>query len=155
MERKSDENLKTQFKERWTQTPSSELNQNWKEHSFKYRSILHNAIEADNKVKQKFATHRDKMELLSSASPTTLANAIPSGFYSELSSCGTTQNIDINIIEMLKNEREVIEPEIKNFTFNDMKSKFLSALVKDDAIIDLTQTEKHWVKCMVGFRNKS
>ena len=79
MERKSDENLKTQFKERWTQTPSSELNQNWKEHSFKYRSILHNAIEADNKVMQKFATHRDKMELLSSASPTTLANAIPSG----------------------------------------------------------------------------
>lgn len=143
-EEESDDNLRAQFKERWTRIPSSKLNQNWREHIAKYRNILQNAIEADNKVKQKFAAHRDKMELLSSASEATLAKAIPSG-----SSGGSSfQNSPVvsqlrNLmasVEALKNEREVIESELKNVTFNDMKSKFMNALVRDGAINELALT---------------
>jgi programmed cell death 6-interacting protein len=143
-EEQSDDNLRAQFKERWTRTPSSKLNQNWKDHISKYRSILHNAIEADNKVKQKFATHREKMELLSSANQASLANAIPSassGSSSVQSSPVVAQlrNLMSNV-EALKNEREVIESEIKNIAFNDMKNKFLSALIKDGAVNELALT---------------
>ncbi|XP_054162646.1 programmed cell death 6-interacting protein-like [Oppia nitens] len=141
VEEESDDNLRTQFKERWTRTPSSKLNQNWKEHIAKYRSILQNAIEADNKVKQKFSAHYQKMQLLSSGSPNTLANAIPSG-----SGSGSSfQNHPVvsklktlmSNVEVIKNEREVLESEIKNMTFNDMKNKFLTALSSDGAINEL------------------
>ncbi len=143
-EEQSDDNMRAQFKERWTRTPSSKLNQNWKDHISKYRNILQNAIEADNKVKQKFATHRDKIELLSSASQASLANTIPSAS----SGSSSVQNSPVvaqlrnfmSNVEALKNEREVIESEIKNMTFNDMKNKFLSALVKDGAVNELALT---------------
>ncbi|CAG2173649.1 unnamed protein product, partial [Oppiella nova] len=140
-EEESDDSLRAQFKERWNRTPSSKLNHNWKEHISKYRSILHNAIEADNKVKTKFATHFQKMQLLSTATPSALAAAIPSG----ASGGSSHQNSPVvsqlrslmSNVEALKNEREVIESELKNMTFNDMKNKFLSALVKDGAINEL------------------
>ena len=143
-EEESDDSLRAQFKERWTRTPSSKLNQNWREHISKYRSILQNAIEADNKVKQKFAVHREKIQLLSSSSPTTLANAIPSG----VSGASSFQNSPVvsqlrnlmSNVEALKNEREVIESELKNMSFNDMKNKFMSALVADGAINELALT---------------
>ncbi|CAG2104677.1 unnamed protein product [Medioppia subpectinata] len=137
-EEESDDNLRAQFKERWSRTPSSKLNHNWKEHIAKYRSILHNAIEADNKVKTKFGAHSQKMQLLSSGSPSDLAAAIPSGSsggssYQSSPVVSQLRNLMANV-EALKNEREVIESELKNMTFNDMKNKFLSALVKDGAI---------------------
>ena len=143
-EEESDDSLRAQFKERWTRTPSNKLNQNWKDHITKYRSILQNAIEADNKVKQKFGIHREKIELLSTPSPTVLANAIPSG----ASGASSYQNSPVvaqlrnlmSSVEALKNEREVIESEIKSMTFNDMKNKFMSALVKDGAINELALT---------------
>lgn len=145
-EEESDNNLRAQFKERWTRTPSSKLNQNWREHIAKYKSILQNAIEADNKVKQKFAAHKDKIELLSSASPSALAAAIPSGASGNTSLQNSSPVIQLkNLmtqVEALKNEREVIESEIKSMSFNDMKSKFMSALVKDGAINELALTSE-------------
>lgn len=40
----------------------------------------------------------------------------------------------MNEVDALKNEREVIESELKNATFSEMKNKFLSALAADGAI---------------------
>lgn len=135
-EEQSDDSLRGQFRDKWTRTPSSKLNQNWKEHITKYRTIIHNAIEADNKVRLKYAGHKSKIELLSSEA--SLANAIPSGSASGNALQNAPAVIELrNLmaqVEALKNEREVLEAELKSATFNEMKSKFLSALVKDGAI---------------------
>ena len=64
-EQKSDEQLKAQFKERWTRTPSTSLTPPLREEAGKYRTIINNAVSADKIVRQKFAEHKHGLEQLS------------------------------------------------------------------------------------------
>lgn len=135
-EEESDNKLREQFKERWTRTPSSKLNPFWKDSISKYRNIIQNAVDADNKVRQKVRTHRDKIQLLTMADGD-ITKALPTGS----AGSGVTNSAPakklrelMGQVEAIKNEREVIESELKSASFSDMKSKFLQALSQDGAI---------------------
>ena len=134
-EEESDNKLREQFKERWTRTPSNKLNTFWKDNISKYRTIIQNAMDADNKVRIKVKQHREKIQLLCS-SESDICKAIPSSSGSvNFDSSAVRKLRDLmDQVEAIKNEREVIESELKSTPFTEMKMKFLSALAKDGAI---------------------
>ena len=134
-EEESDNKLREQFKERWTRTPSTKLNTFWKDNISKYRTIIQNAMDADNKVRVKVKQHRDKIHLLCS-SESEISKSLPSGSGSVNFDSPPVRRLRdlMNQVEAIKNEREVIESELKTTPFTEMKMKFLSALAKDGAI---------------------
>ena len=137
-EEESDNKLREQFKERWTRTPSNKLNTYWKDNITKYRTVIQTAVEADNKVRQKVRDHRQKIELLTRADGD-ITKALPSATGSlssgVISSAPTKRLRELmEQVEGIKNEREVIESELKSVAFTEMKSKFLKALSEDGAI---------------------
>ena len=64
-EETSDRQLREQFRERWTRTPSQTLTAPIRSEAQKYRTIINNAMSADKVVKQRFNEHRSGYELLS------------------------------------------------------------------------------------------
>nr|CAH7717144.1 unnamed protein product [Callosobruchus chinensis] len=132
-ERSSDDQLRQQFKEKWTRTPSEKLTEMFRSNSAKYRQIINNAIQADKVVKEKFETHRRGIELLSGG-PGAIEGALPSGGSQNLdSSAVSTLRQLMEEVETIKAEREATEAELKSAT-TDMKDAFLGALAKDGAI---------------------
>lgn len=131
-ERDSDNQLREQFKERWTRTPSNKLTEQLRSNAGKYSLIIDNAITADKTVREKFNNNKEGMEILS-LSENQLSTVIPSG--SAVQESRAVQNLRnlMEEVETLKAERDVIESELKSTSF-DMKSSFLSALAKDGAI---------------------
>lgn len=134
-EEESDNKLRDQFKERWTRTPSTKLNTFWKDNISKYRTIIQNAMDADNKVRVKVKQHREKIQLLCSTE-SDISNSLPSSSGSVNFDSPPVRKLRdlMNQVEAIKNEREVIESELKTTPFTEMKMKFLSALARDGAI---------------------
>ncbi|CAL7934173.1 unnamed protein product [Xylocopa violacea] len=131
-ERESDDQLKDQFKDRWTRTPSSRLTEQFHTTLRKYREIINNAVAADKVVREKFENHKEGMEILSS-DENTMINTVPTGSAVQESSVVAQLRKLMENVEALKTERDVIESELKSAT-TDMKAIFLSALAKDSAI---------------------
>lgn len=131
-ERDSDNQLREQFKDKWTRTPSNKLTEQLQSNAQKYRSIIDNAISADKMVRKKFEEHREGMEILS-IDGSQLSITIPSGSAVQESHAVQQLRKLMEDVETLKSERDVIESELKSTSF-DMKSSFLSALAKDGAI---------------------
>ncbi|XP_076765982.1 programmed cell death 6-interacting protein-like protein AliX [Xylocopa sonorina] len=134
-ERESDDQLKEQFKDRWTRTPSSRLTEQFHTTLRKYREIINNAVAADKVVREKFENHKEGMEILS-LDENTMINAVPTGSAVQESSIVAQLRKLMENVEALKTERDVIESELKSAT-TDMKAVFLSALAKDSTIDEL------------------
>ncbi|KAL4229283.1 Rhophilin [Mactra antiquata] len=134
-EEQSDTQLKEQFKERWTRTPSSSLTKPMREESAKYKNILDTAIGADRIVQDKYSSHKNAMELLSK--PThEIEKSLPSaGSGGQLAGNPVVQDLKkmMEEVEGLKAEREVIENELKETKF-DMAGKFMAALSADGLV---------------------
>lgn len=64
-ERDSDNQLRTQFKERWTRISSDKLTEMFRTNAKKYREVINNAIAADKTVREKFEKNQKGIELLS------------------------------------------------------------------------------------------
>lgn len=132
-EKESDDQLRSQFKEKWTRTPSEKLTEMFRTSLQKYREIINNAISADKIVREKFAANSYGMELLSKSS-SELHQAIPasSGSVNNSQSVMKLRSL-MEAVETIKAERDVIESELKSATV-DMKDQFLHALAQDGAI---------------------
>lgn len=132
-EQESDNQLRNQFKERWTRTSSDKLNEMFRTSASKYREIINNAITADRVVRQKFEDNSHGIEMLSK-SPSELHQAIPAGGGSiNKGPAVSALRSLMDTVETIKAERDVIESELKSATV-DMKDQFLRALAQDGAI---------------------
>lgn len=130
-EQESDNNLKTQFGDKWMRTPSARLNQAWRDQITKYRGIITTAIQADNRVKTKYQANIAKIKILATGSDKELANAIPtheasSGNVSE-SSVNKLREL-MQRVESLKKEREALENQLKGIEIEEIKAKFMKSL---------------------------
>ena len=76
-EKESDDQLREQFKERRTRTPSDKLTDTFHANMAKYREIINNATQADRVVRDKFENHRRGMELLTKG-PDEILAVLPS-----------------------------------------------------------------------------
>ncbi|XP_052804277.1 programmed cell death 6-interacting protein-like isoform X2 [Mya arenaria] len=133
-EEKSDKQLKDQFKERWTRTPSAQLTKPMREESGKYKNILDTAINADKIVQDKYGNHRNAIALLSK--PThEIEKALPSGGGGSSASNPAAKELRkmMEEVESIKAEREVIESELREAKF-DMAGKFMAALSADGLV---------------------
>ncbi|XP_055384800.1 programmed cell death 6-interacting protein isoform X2 [Condylostylus longicornis] len=133
-ERDSDNQLRSQFKDKWTRIPSEKLTEMFRSNTKKYREVINNAVEADKIVRQKFEKHVKGIELLS-MSGEQISESIPSGTGSINTNSTTVQKLRslMESVETIKAERDVIESELKSATVN-MKEQFLKALAQDGAI---------------------
>ena len=77
-EERDDTGLRDNFKEKWTRTPSSELNKGFREEVAKYQGVLDRAGQADVTVKEKYSNCRKAVEILSKPEGE-LAQLIPKG----------------------------------------------------------------------------
>lgn len=76
-EERGDVELRNQFKERWTRTPSATLIAPLRVDVKKYSDLISNAINADKVVQEKYRAHRDCIVLLSKQTvrnPTSILN---------------------------------------------------------------------------------
>jgi len=64
-EEASDRQLRAQFRQNWTRTPSDVLNQPIRGECMKYRQIINSALQADSLVRQRYIKNRDAIALLS------------------------------------------------------------------------------------------
>ncbi|XP_043258918.1 programmed cell death 6-interacting protein [Colletes gigas] len=131
-ERESDDQLREQFKERWTRIPSARLTEQFTVVLRKYHEIINNAVAADKIIREKYENHKNGMETLS-LNDSDLINAVPTGLAVQESNTVAQLRKLMDDVATLKAERDVIESEIKSAT-TDMKVTFLSALAKDGAI---------------------
>lgn len=133
-ERDSDNQLRSQFKEKWTRISSEKLTEMFRTNSKKYREVINNAVAADKVVREKFEKNQKGIELLS-LPVDQLQQAMPAAGGSVDPNCASVQKLKqlMESVETIKAERDVIESELKSATF-DMKYEFLEALRKDGAI---------------------
>ncbi|XP_066603729.1 programmed cell death 6-interacting protein isoform X2 [Prorops nasuta] len=131
-ERESDDQLREQFKERWTRIASSRLTEQFTINARKYREIINNAVSADKVVREKYENNREGMEILS-LEEKDLVRAVPTGSAVQESGVVSQLRKLMEDVETLKAERDVIESELKSVTV-DMKATFLTALAKDGLI---------------------
>lgn len=133
-ERDSDNQLRQQFKERWTRKPSDELTEMFRANAGKYREIINNALTADKVVRDKFDSHIKCIDLLSK-SQDELQNAVPASAGGNVANTNAVQKLRqlMEAVDTIKAERDAIENELQSATV-DMKDQFLQALAQDGAI---------------------
>ncbi|XP_076239592.1 programmed cell death 6-interacting protein-like protein AliX isoform X2 [Calliopsis andreniformis] len=140
-ERESDEQLREQFKERWTRIPSTRLTEQFTINLRKYREIINNAVSADKIVREKFESNKDGMEILS-LDEGDLINTVPTGSAVQESNAVAQLRKLMKDVETLKTERDAIENELKSVN-NDVKETFLSALSEHGAVNESSLAMEH------------
>lgn len=124
-ERESDDKLKTQYKDKWNRTPSSNLTSGFTSNAGKYRTIIENAKQADGKVREKYGAHVGWMRSLEGGE-SGMMSVLPAGAGGGGGPATTQLKQLMEQVDTIRAERQVIESELK--TANpDMLSVFTSA----------------------------
>uniref|UniRef100_A0A7E4W7L0 BRO1 domain-containing protein n=1 Tax=Panagrellus redivivus TaxID=6233 RepID=A0A7E4W7L0_PANRE len=138
-EKNTDDNLRNQFREKWTRLASDKLTGPLSQEIAKYRGIMNNAQSADQLVKTKYEQNRWGIELLSRPE-NELKDAIPG--LGNLGGAQSSQTITelrelIARTGEIKTERENLEKSIKNVRF-DMSGEFLQSMSGSDVVNEET-----------------
>jgi len=149
-EKSTDDNLRAQFKEKWTRLASEKLTTPLSQEIGKYRSILQNALSADNLVKSKFENNKHGIDLLSKPE-NELKEAIPG-----IGNLGGAQNSNtvkelrelVNRTQEIKVEREKLEKSFKDVRF-DMSGEFLQSMSGSD-VVNEEQVSKAKIEELLG-----
>lgn len=132
-EQASDDQLREQFKEKWTRIASSKLSDSFRSNIGKYREIINTAVNADKVIKEKYLKHKDGMALLSEG-PEVMRAALPSPGGASADTPATHRLRQLmEEVETMKAERDTIEIELKSGTV-DMKETFMSSLANSGSI---------------------
>ncbi|XP_023247874.1 programmed cell death 6-interacting protein-like isoform X2 [Copidosoma floridanum] len=131
-EKTADDNLRSQFQERWKRVSSEKLTEQFKINIKKYQGIITNAINADKVVREKFEAHREAVHLLS-IEPKELVQIIPIGSAVQESETVMELRKLMNEVDVLKKEQDIIEQELQ-FVSMDIPAKFLSAFTRDGIV---------------------
>ncbi|XP_063041391.1 programmed cell death 6-interacting protein isoform X2 [Engraulis encrasicolus] len=134
-EETTDNELRAKFSQRWHRTPSGDLYKPLRAEGGNFRNVLDKAVSADQVVRERFNTHCEMIGLL--CRPENELNAaIPSANPTKTlqgSEVVSVLRAELAQLDEVKQEREVLEGEIKSVTF-DMTASFLTALAQDGAI---------------------
>lgn len=134
-EQESDSSLRAQFGTRLVVSPSDQLTKSLWTDCQKYEGILQKAVEADSIVKQKIEDNARGLELLSGTDDQ-LNEAFPSGSVANVLSDNPVIK-ELKTLcqqsEALKNERDVIESEMRGATVT-MNIEFCQALQEQGVI---------------------
>jgi programmed cell death 6-interacting protein len=134
-EQQSDQQLRAQWGERWSRTPSERLTETIRTEGARYRQIIDNAVNADGIVRDRYSQHRAGFELLSKSDgeiESSIPSAKPAASLRGLPVVNELQDL-MRQVGGIKTERDRIEEQIKNATF-DMAPRFIRALKEDGAI---------------------
>lgn len=129
-EEKSDTELRTQMKEKWTRTPSKQLTEYLNAEIKQYEQIIENAIKANKVIDTKYSQHKDGIQLLSKAPndiSSSLPAATPAGALKDTHLVKDLRRL-MNEVEALRNVREVLESEMKTTDSDALNAKLVSAL---------------------------
>lgn len=138
-EKQDNERREKYGKSKWTRQPSSKLNQAWKDHVRKYQETIKAAMAADEKVKGKFKNNEHEFHLLSSESPTAIAEAIPAGYQGHNCSnapCVLKLRRLMADVKQLEKSREELEARFKNADFEPVKRRFLELYSSNDSQVN-------------------
>nr|XP_018902852.1 PREDICTED: programmed cell death 6-interacting protein [Bemisia tabaci] len=140
-ERDADNQLRSQFGERWTRIDSDKLTTVLRSNAAKYRQIIDNAISADKIVRDKYEKNRNGMTLLSQG-PASIEAVLPASASGSCNSSAASQlRALMEEVETMKATRDVIEMELKSAS-TDMKAQFLNALSEDGSINEASMSEE-------------
>ncbi|KAL1132118.1 hypothetical protein AAG570_010076 [Ranatra chinensis] len=134
-EKASDDQLREQFRERWSRTSSDKLAENFRINASKYRELINNAISADKIIKEKYEKNKNGMMILSQgidAMKAALPKCGNQGGSSNTPACQRLRQL-MEEVETLKAERDSIECELKSPT-TDIKETFLNSLSNEGSI---------------------
>lgn len=129
-EERSDNELRSQMKEKWTRTSSRQLTEYLHSEIKQYEGIMQSAIKANKVIEEKYAKNRDGIQLLSKSAQE-ISSSLPAA-----TPAGALQNTHVvkdlrrlmEEVEALRNVREVLESEMKIVDSDALTAKLISAL---------------------------
>jgi len=128
-EERGDVELRSQFKERWTRTPSATLIAPLRADVKKYLELISNAVNADKVVQEKYRANRDCIVLLSKQTHE-IADELPSasaaGALRDSYSVRELRRL-MEEVAKVKAEREVIESELRNTDSDGVRARLIAA----------------------------
>jgi programmed cell death 6-interacting protein len=139
-EDRSDSDLRGQLKDKWTRTPSRQLNESLFNEIKQYEQIMENAISANKIIEGKYAKHRDSVVLLSK-SEHEISNSLPAAnAVAALQSTHIVRDLRrlMQDVEGLRNVREVLESELKGLDSDSVKAKLVSSLQSSSGLDEHT-----------------
>ncbi len=129
-EEQSDTELRSQMREKWTRTPSKDLNSYLHQEIQEFHRIINNAIKANSTIETKYKTHRDGIQLLSKPA-NEIGNSLPAA-----SPLAALQNSFVvkelrrlmEKVAEIKAVRDVLESEMKTMDSDVIQARLVSAL---------------------------
>ncbi|KRZ98118.1 Apoptosis-linked interacting protein [Trichinella sp. T8] len=152
-EKESDDQLRLQFKEKWTRMASEKLTEPLLQEIRKIEEVLESAKKADETIRQKLQTHSAGIETLSKVE-SDLCSTIP-GLVDTLALPNSPIIKKLKellaMTDKIKRDRKDLEVEFKNATC-DMKPVFMQALSRSDFINEEELSKDKLDECFASLR---
>ncbi|KRY72168.1 Apoptosis-linked interacting protein [Trichinella pseudospiralis] len=152
-EKESDDQLRLQFKEKWTRMASEKLTEPLLQEIRKIEEVLESAKKADETIRQKLQTHSAGIETLSKVE-SDLCSTIPGlvdTFALPNSPIIKKLKELLAMTDKIKKDRSDLEVQFKNATC-DMKPVFMQALLRSDFINEEELSKDKLDECFASLR---